>query len=196
MNPMKGNIYITNYLDSIHKQFLYYKQLGDKTFSQLSEEACLLQNHESENSIAIIVNHMCGNMLSRWTDFLTTDGEKDFRNRDREFESVIQSKEDMLSRWEEGWACLFQALSKINEDNIDTVVYIRNMGHTIIEAINRQLAHYAYHVGQIVILGVQIKKEKWVSLSIPKGDSTIYNKEKFSQPKRKQHFTDDLLDIE
>ncbi len=191
---MQHNQFIDNYLESIHKQFLYYKQLGEKTFSQLTEEECLLQKEATENSIAIIVNHISGNMLSRWTDFLTTDGEKDFRNRDREFDSIIQSKKEMIDRWEEGWACLFHALTTVNTENFGTTIYIRNMGHTITEAINRQLAHYAYHIGQIVILGVQIKKENWESLSIPKGASKSYNEDKFSQPKRRQHFTDDFLE--
>jgi len=151
------------------------------------------QYNPESNSIAITVNHIVGNMLSRWTDFLTTDGEKDFRNRDKEFEDVIKTRQELLDKWETGWACLFEALASVNEDNFETTVYIRNMGHTVVEAVNRQLAHYAYHIGQIVYLGRMIKGAEWASLSIPKGDSKTYNAEKFAMPKREAHFTDEFL---
>ncbi len=133
-------------------------------------------------------------MMSRWTDFLTTDGEKDWRNRDAEFEPDIRSKEELLAKWNEGWNCLFEAINSINREDFGTIIYIRNMGHTIVEAINRQLAHYSYHIGQIVFIGRMIKGEEWKSLSIPKGKSMKYNKEKFSKPKRKEHFTKEFLD--
>ncbi|MDH3708847.1 MAG: DUF1572 domain-containing protein [Cyclobacteriaceae bacterium] len=184
---------IAEFLESTLKQFQYYKLLGDRTFVQLSEEEILWQPGEESNSIAIIANHMVGNMLSRWTDFLTADGEKEWRNRDMEFESVIKNKAQLLARWEQGWDCLFQALDTVNEDNFDTIVYIRNQGHSILEAINRQLAHYSYHVGQIILLGKIIKGDQWQSLSIPKGQSEQYNHSKFSQPKSKKHFTDEFL---
>lgn len=174
------------------KQFEYYKQLGDKTFSQMKEQDLFWQFNEESNSIAIIVNHLHGNMLSRWTDFLTTDGEKEWRNRDEEFEASIETKEEMLAKWEEGWKCVFTALDSVNETNQDTIVYIRNQGNTIEEACLRQLAHYAYHVGQIVYAGRMKTGEYWQSLSIPKGDSKKYNADKFSKPKRREHFTDDL----
>lgn len=184
---------INNYLESVHKQFQYYKMLGDKTFVQLSEEEIFWQYHDESNSIAIIVKHIWGNMLSRWTDFLTTDGEKAWRKRDEEFLADIKSKEELIQKWEEGWACLFLALDTVNEKNFDTTIYIRNMGHTITEAINRQLAHYAYHIGQIVFIGKMIKDNQWKSLSIPKGASKNYNAKKFADPKRKAHFTDEFL---
>lgn len=183
----------TNYLESAKKQFEYYKMLGDKTFAQLTEEELLWLPSSESNSIAIIVNHISGNMLSRWTDFLSSDGEKEWRNRDGEFEIQIKSKEELLKKWEAGWNCLFQALDTINEDNFETTIYIRNMGHTVIEAINRQMAHYAYHIGQITFLGKMIKNEDWKSLSVPKGASKAYNQAKFAQPKRKAHFTDEFL---
>jgi len=135
-------------------------------------------------------------MLSRWTDFLTSDGEKEWRNRDQEFEDLIKTKAQLLQRWEEGWACLYKALASVNEDNFEQLVYIRNQGHTIVEAVNRQLAHYAYHIGQIVFIGRMIKGEEWVSLSIPKGGSKVYNEGKFKQEKRRGHFTDEFLDGE
>lgn len=182
-----------NYINSIIKQFEYYKMLGNKTFNQLSENDILWQfNHES-NSIAIIVNHLHGNMKSRWTDFLISDGEKEWRNRDEEFENIIQTKKELLVKWNEGWDCLFLALNSINKDNFDSKIYIRNQSHTIIEAINRQLAHYSYHVGQIVFLGRMIKGDNWVSLSIPKGKSAEFNSDKFSKGKHDGHFTDDLI---
>ena len=183
-----------NYLQSVGKQFEYYKMLGDKTMARLSDEELFWQYNEQSNSIAIMVKHLWGNMLSRWTDFLTSDGEKTWRDRDGEFEADIKDRKELLEKWEAGWACLFSALDSINPDNFDTLVYIRNMGHTIPEAINRQLAHYAYHVGQMVYLGRMIKGAEWESLSIPKGQSNAYNQKKFAQPKRKEHFTREFLD--
>lgn len=182
-----------NYLDSIHKQFSYYKMLGDKTFSQLNEEDLFWQYDPEINSIAIIVKHLWGNMHSRWKDFLSSDGEKEWRHRDAEFEADIKSREELLEKWEAGWDCLFTALESINEENFSTTIYIRNMGHTITEAINRQLAHYAYHIGQIVFIGRMIKGSDWESLSIPKGKSTEYNAQKLAQPKRREHFTKEFL---
>jgi len=181
------------YLESVKKQFAYYKLLGEKTFDQLDEKSLFQMVTPESNSIAIIVNHLGGNMLSRWTNFLTADGEKEWRDRDAEFEGIIDTKEAMLIRWDEGWNCLFTALDSINKDNFSTEVYIRNMGHTIVEATNRQLAHYAYHVGQITFIGKMLQGENWNSLSIAKGASSNYNKEKFAQPKRKEHFTQELL---
>lgn len=184
---------VPNYLSSIHKQFEYYKLLGEKTFAQLSDEQLFHRYDEEANSIAIIVGHLHGNMLSRWTDFLNSDGEKEWRQRDQEFESTIEGRAEMVEQWEEGWACLFKAIGSVNEDNFEQLVYIRNQGHTIVEAINRQLAHYAYHVGQIVLLGRMLKGAEWQSLSIPKGGSAGYNKEKFSKEKQQGHFTDEYL---
>lgn len=181
------------YLESTFKQFKYYQMLGQKTFDQLHEEEVHWKYNEESNSIAVIVNHLWGNMMSRWTDFLTTDGEKEWRKRDLEFEEVIKTKADLQEKWNEGWACLFQALDSINQENFDTTIYIRNQGHTIVEAINRQLAHYSYHVGQIVFIGRMIKEAEWQSLSIPKGKSKEYNKEKFAKEKHKAHFTDEYL---
>lgn len=182
---------MNSYLTSIIKQFEYYKSLGDKTFSQLSFEELQWQSGES-NSITIIVKHIVGNMLSRWTNFLTEDGEKEWRHRDDEFIDSFTSKVDMIAAWENGWSCLFNAIKPLNNSDLEQIIYIRNQGHTVIEAINRQLAHYSYHVGQIVFLGTLIKGNDWKSLSIPKGDSLKYNQEKFSKEKGIRHFTDDL----
>lgn len=182
----------TSYLSSIKKQFEYYKSLGDKTISQLSIEELKQEFAEDSNSISIIVKHLVGNMLSRWTNFLTEDGEKEWRHRDSEFEDTFQSKADLLKYWDKGWSCLFDAINPLTEEDLERIIYIRNQGHTVTEAINRQLAHYSYHIGQIVFLGKLLKGNNWVSLSIPKGKSKTYNKEKFSKEKARRHFTDDL----
>lgn len=184
---------INNYIESCKKQFLYYKTLGERSFGQLEAKDLFWQYNTESNSIAIIVHHLSGNMRSRWTDFLISDGEKDWRNRDQEFEDVIKSKADLLEYWEKGWACLFAALDTIDESNFHQLVYIRNQGHTIVEAINRQLAHYAYHIGQMVYIARMIKGPAWESLSIPKGDSGSFNREKFAQKKDRKHFTDEFL---
>jgi hypothetical protein len=181
------------FLTSVKKQFEYYKLLGDKTFEQLSPEKLFFKYNEDSNSIAIIVKHLHGNMLSRWTDFLTSDGEKEWRKRDEEFENDVAIKDDLLDRWNEGWACLFKALDSLKEEDLGRIIYIRNQGHTVSEAIIRQLAHYPYHVGQIVFIGKMLAEENWKSLSIPKNKSGEYNSEKFSQPKEKTHFTDEYL---
>ncbi len=181
-----------NKLNSIRKQFEYYKSLGEKTFEQIPEDMLFWQINEESNSIATIVKHLNGNMLSRWTDFLTSDGEKEWRKRDQEFDNDIKTKTELLAKWNEGWQCLFDALNPLTDADLDREIFIRNMGHTVSEAIDRQLAHYPYHVGQIVFIGKIVQNEEWQSLSIPKGKSKDYNKEKFSKPKRKEHFTDDL----
>lgn len=184
---------MNDYLDSVTKQFEYYKMLAEKTFAQLSDEQLFWQYNEESNSIATIVKHLWGNMLSRWTNFLTTDGEKDWRDREAEFENDIKSREEMMSKWQGGWTCLFGALDTITNENADTIVYIRNMGHTVTEAINRQLAHYPYHLGQIVFIGKMLLNKNWSSLSIPRGNSREFNAEKFSQPKKIGHFTDEYI---
>ncbi|MFN1836045.1 DUF1572 family protein [Balneola sp. MJW-20] len=176
----------SEYLDSVRKQFEYYKLLGEKTFNQLDEQDLFWQYNEESNSIAITVNHLRGNMRSRWTDILTSDGEKEWRNRDREFESVIQSKQELLEKWEDGWKCLFDAMDSIREDDFETIVYIRNQEHSIMDAFNRQLAHYAYHIGQIVYIGRMIKGQEWKSLSIPRGKSAEFNAAKFAKGTNRQ----------
>jgi hypothetical protein len=183
---------VESYLTSIIKQFEYYKSLGDKTFTQLSFEEIQWQSSQDSNSIAIIVKHMVGNMLSRWTNFTTEDGEKTWRKRDDEFINNFTSFEELIAAWESGWAILFKAIKPLTERDLEKIIFIRNQGHTITEAINRQLAHYAYHTGQIVFLGKLFKDSNWKSLSIPKGNSASYNEEKFSKSKVRKHFTDDL----
>jgi len=182
----------TNYLESVIKQFEYYKMLGDKTFAQVPGEKLFWQYNEDSNSIATIAKHLWGNMLSRWTDFLTTDGEKEWRNRDEEFENDIATKEEMLQKWNDGWNVFLNTLKSLKEKDLEKIIYIRNQGHTVMEAINRQLAHYPYHIGQIVFIG-KMCADNWASLSIPKGNSKQFNNDKFAKPKHKAHFTDEFL---
>lgn len=183
---------ITDYLTTAKRDFQYYKTLGEKTFSQLEEKDCFWQFDSESNSIAVIVNHLYGNMKSRWTDFLSSDGEKQWRKRDLEFKNQLKTKAEVLNRWEQGWDCVFKSLDSINEDNFNTKIYIRSQEHSVIQAINRQLTHYAYHVGQVVYIGRLIKGSKWKYLSIPKCKSDDFNQEKFSRGKHQGQFTDDL----
>ncbi len=179
-------------MSSTIKQFEYYKLLGDKTFEQLNNDQFFWTPNKEDNSIAIIIKHISGNMRSRWTNFLIEDGEKEWRNRDDEFINSFTNQEEVIAYWETGWQCLFNALNSVTEKNSDTIIYIRNQGHSITEAINRQLCHYSYHIGQIVFLGKFLNGDNWNSLSVTKGNSKKYNAEKFSKKKSRKHFTDDL----
>jgi Protein of unknown function (DUF1572) len=181
------------YLDSAKRQFMMYKQLGEKAIAQIDDKALSWQANEDSNSIVVIIKHLWGNMLSRWTDFLTTDGEKPTRHRDAEFENEPSSRAAIMQKWEEGWQCLFVALNSITDDDLDKIIYIRNEGHTILEAINRQISHYSYHVGQIVYIS-KLCSSEWKSLSIPRNRSNEYNAGKFSQEKQQKHFTDDWIE--
>lgn len=181
------------YLESVKKQFLYYKTLGEKAMEQLKPEQFFVSINEETNSIATIVKHLSGNMLSRWTNFLTSDGEKEWRNRDSEFNKTIKNKEELLVTWDKGWDCFFKTLNSLQTEQLSEIIYIRNEGHTVIEAINRQLAHYPYHIGQIVFYAKMLKEGEWNSLSIPKNKSKSYNSDKFSEEKNIKHFTDDEM---
>jgi len=182
-----------DYLLSVRKQFEYYKMLGDKAMAQVTEEEHLFwQPNAESNSIAVIVKHLSGNMVSRWTDFLTTDGEKANRDRDGEFVGTEMNREEVLALWEFGWKVFLDTLNSLIPDDLTKIIYIRNQGHTVIEAINRQLAHYPYHVGQIVYLARMVSQD-WKSLSIPRNASADYNKDKFAQDKKRSHFTDEYL---
>lgn len=184
---------IKTYIESVMRLFLYYKTLGEKAMEQIEPEQLFISVNEDTNSIAVIVKHLSGNMLSRWTDFLTTDGEKEWRNRDGEFEATITTKEELLDIWNKGWDCLFNAVNSLTPEQLDTIVYIRNEGHTVMDAINRQLAHYSYHVGQMVFYAKMLKQDEWDSLSIPKNKSNNYNADKFSKEKGIRNFTDDEI---
>jgi len=176
--------------DLFIKRFQYYKMLGDKSFEQLSDEQIFWQFNQESNSIAIIVKHVAGNMLSRWTNFLTEDGEKPWRNRDEEFLNTFQSKDEVLDYWEKGWKCLFEALSQINDQNLYSTIYIRNEGHSVIDAVFRQLAHYPYHIGQIVFIAKMMKNDDWKTLSIARNKSQDFNNE------MKEKFTNNEVEIQ
>jgi hypothetical protein len=178
-----------NYLQSAIRLFKYTKTLGEKAVSQVSGNDIHWRPDEESNSIAIIFKHMSGNMLSRWTDFLTTDGEKEWRDRDTEFVDNIKDMDSLLSIWEKGWNSLFSALEGLTYEDLGKIVYIRNEGHTVLEAIDRQLAHYAYHVGQVVYIAKSIRAESWKTLSVPKGKSRQFNEAKFKMRRRRKYST-------
>lgn len=164
------------YLENCIKEFNGLKDLGDKSFRQIKDEDFFWSPDEESNSIAVIVRHLSGNMISRWTDFLTTDGEKETRKRDEEFDKLIYTdKDDVITRWEKGWKCLFNAMESLKEDDLLKIVMIRNKELTAIAAINRQMTHYGYHIGQIVYIAKHLEGAAWKSLSIPKGMSKQFN---------------------
>ncbi len=183
------NIVIKN----LENQFRYYKSLGEKAIDQVSDNQLFHISNKGSNSIAIIVNHLSGNMLSRWTDFLTTDGEKKWRDRDSEFEISFNSRKDVLDIWDKGWDCLFATITELKDEDLNKIIYVRNQGHTVLEALNRQLAHYSYHVGQIVYISKVSVGEKWESLSIAPGKSKTYNHAKFKKSKALKHYTEEFL---
>ena len=178
----------SSFLKSSLLQFRYYKELGEKTIEQVPEIKLSFQINNETNSINTIVKHLSGNMVSRWTDFLSSDGEKQFRNRDDEFIDTIESKKELMEIWGQGWNVLFDTLEGLSFQDLEKIIYIRNEGHTVIESINRQLCHYSYHVGQIVMIGKIICGDKWNSLSIPKGESQSLNLNKFTKDKDRRHF--------
>ncbi|MBC9929961.1 DUF1572 family protein [Chitinophaga qingshengii] len=167
------------YLDSALQRFRSYYDMGTKTIERLDTTQLHWQPQGEPNSVAMIVKHLRGNMLSRWTDFLTSDGEKRDRHRDEEFEEDQASKEVVLQRWHEGWACLLNAIGSLTPADLEKTVYIRAEAHSVLDAINRQMTHIPYHVGQMVYLGKMIMGDHWQSLSIPKGQSEIFNRAKF-----------------
>ena len=165
-----------HYLDDALRRFRDYKQLAERAFAQISDEEFFRTLDEESNSIAINMKHLAGNMISRWTDFLTTDGEKPERNRDLEFVMLPEtSKDDMLAYWERGWQCVFDAVEPLQPEDLMRTIRVRGQDHTVVQAINRQLAHYAYHVGQIVFLAKHFKSSEWQSLSVPKNRSAEFN---------------------
>ena len=164
------------YLQTIIRRVKYYKDLGDKTFDQLSDADFHYRPNEESNSIAMIIQHLSGNMLSRWTNFLEEDGEKEWRQRDDEFSVHNYSKQELLETWEKGWNCFTGALESLSEADLLKTVYIRKEALSVIDAINRQLAHYPYHIGQVLYIGRIIKNHNWKNLSIPRGHSQQYNK--------------------
>jgi hypothetical protein len=175
------------YLTTVIKRLRYYKELGEKTFEQLEDKDLHYLPTSESNSIAIIVQHLAGNMLSRFTNFLTEDGEKEWRQRDDEFEVHDYSKHQVIDLWNKGWECCFHALESLTEDDLLTIIYIRQEPLSVIDAINRQLAHYPYHIGQIAYIGRMIKNTSWNSLSIPKGQSQQFNSGQQSKDPAKKY---------
>lgn len=164
------------YLEDAVKKFRELKSLGDKAFSHIKDEDFFFTPDEETNSIAIIIRHLSGNMPSRWTDFLTSDGEKEWRNRDEEFEQLFYTdKDDIIDRWEKGWKCVFDALGSLTPNDLMKKIKIRGEDHYVVEAINRQLSHYAYHLGQIIYMAKYLAKDNWGSLSVPRGGSKDFN---------------------
>jgi hypothetical protein len=166
--------------------------MTEKSIHQISDQQIHESPQEGQNSIAILMKHLSGNMISRWTNFRTEDGEKPWRNRETEFVDNFESKKQLIDYWNKGWNVLFDALETIENDELDSIIYIRNDGHKLIEAIERQLAHVAYHTGQIVYLTKIFAGNDWESLSIPKGKTEEYNRKKFNQEKGRGMYTDRL----
>ena len=168
--------FTTSYAKDAVAIFRYYKRLGEGAIAQVSD-AQLTETLDPEcNSIALLVKHMAGNMRSRWTDFLTSDGEKPDRNRDTEFDAPPQTREDVMRLWDDAWAIVFGALEPLNDDDMGRTVHIRGEAHSVMQAINRQVAHYSYHVGQIVMLAKHLQCENWKSLSVPRKQSAEFNR--------------------
>src|SRR5687767_921188 len=181
---MSSEAIVQNYFEDAIASFKSYKKLADKAIAQLKDEEFFVSLDEEANSVAVIMKHMAGNMFSRWTDFLTTDGEKPNRNRDMEF--VIEAnttKDDVFNYWERGWACVFAAIEPLKLEDFEKTVMIRSEPHTIVQAINRQMTHYAYHIGQIVFLAKHFRSAEWNSLSIPRNKSADFNATMQSQAK-------------
>lgn len=169
-------VFTTSHIEDSLSLFRYYKSMAEKAIAQLRDDHLTAVFDQEMNSIAVIVKHMAGNMRSRWTDFLTTDGEKPDRNRDSEFDDPPVTREALLAQWEKGWQCLFDALQPLNESDLTRTVTIRGEAHSVTQAINRQLAHYAYHCGQIVFLAKHFQSGNWKSLSVPRHQSTEFNR--------------------
>ncbi len=166
----------TSYVEDSLSLFRYYKKLGEGAMDQLSDEQLFAALDPEMNSIAIIVKHIAGNMRSRWTDFLTSDGEKPDRNRDTEFEHPPSTRTELLRVWNDGWNCVFSALEPLSDSDLGRTVTIRGEPHSVMQAINRQIAHYSYHVGQIVFLAKHLNASGWKSLSVPRNKSAEFNK--------------------
>ncbi|HCQ28661.1 MAG TPA: hypothetical protein DIU39_00130 [Flavobacteriales bacterium] len=175
---------INELIESLQKRFHYYENVGIRAIEQIKDESKLFwQYNEQSNSIAITVNHLHGNMLSRFTNFYTEDGEKPWRKRDAEFENNIHSKKELLEKWHEGWNTVFDVIDNLTPEKLNGTVTIRNEQHSVIDAINRQLTHYAYHIGEIVYTAKMICGNDWQSLTIPKGKSEEFNRKMMQKKK-------------
>ena len=170
-------LHFTNsYLEDSLGLFRYYKGLAERAMAQATDEQIVAQLDEKSNSIATIVKHMTGNMRSRWTDFLTSDGEKPDRQRDSEFIDPPHTREALLAMWEDGWNCMFKALESLTEADLRRSITIRDEAHSVMQAVNRQIAHYAYHCGQIVLLAKHLNRGEWRAITVPRGESQEFNR--------------------
>ena len=180
---MSAEAIVQNYYNDALSALRAYKKLAEKAIAQLQDEEFFVTLDPESNSVAVVMKHMAGNMISRWTDFLTSDGEKPNRNRDMEFVIEPQTtKDDVIAYWERGWKCVFDALEPLQPDDFERIVLIRGEPHTVVQALNRQLMHYAYHIGQIVFLAKHFRSAEWKSLSIPKNRSADFNAFLNAQP--------------
>jgi hypothetical protein len=170
------HIFTISYIEDTRAIFRHYKKLADSAIAQVCD-ADLTRTLDLEmNSIAIVIKHMSGNMISRWTDFLTTDGEKPTRNRDSEFEAPAATRAELLAQWERGWSCLFHALDPLSDADLARTITIRGEAHSVMQAINRQVAHLSYHCGQIVLLAKHFQSSNWTPLTVPRGHSEEFNR--------------------
>jgi Protein of unknown function (DUF1572) len=167
--------FTTSYVEDSLSLFRYYKKLAEKAMEQVTDKQLVQVLDPEMNSIAQIAKHMAGNMRSRWTDFFTSDGEKPSRDRDSEFVEPPPSREELMSMWESGWDCVCSALEPLSPEDINRIIYIRGEAHSVMQAVNRQIAHYAYHCGQIVFLAKHFQHAQWKSLSVPRGQSAKFN---------------------
>jgi hypothetical protein len=165
----------TSYIEDSLSLFRYYKKLAEGAMEQVSDKELFTALDDEMNSIAIIAKHMAGNMRSRWTDFLTSDGEKPDRNRDSEFVAPPKTREDLMRVWNDGWLRVFQALEPLSNSDLERKIFIRGEAHSVMQAVNRQIAHYSYHCGQIVFLAKHLKGASWKSLSVPRNKSAEFN---------------------
>ncbi|HCA58045.1 MAG TPA: hypothetical protein DEP46_08705 [Blastocatellia bacterium] len=165
-----------NYLEDAIRSFRSYKRLAERALEQVGDDEFFVQIDEESNSLAVMVKHIAGNQRSRWRDFLTSDGEKPDRHRDTEFELIEDTRESLMAFWESGWATLFEALESLTPEDLERTVTIRGEPHTVVEAINRQLTHYPYHIGQIVFLAKHLRASEWKTLSVPRNRSAEFNK--------------------
>jgi hypothetical protein len=170
-NPAMPHEFTGSYLADATRVLRYYKHLGERAIAQAPDEALTVTLDPESNSIAIIVKHMHGNMRSRWTDFLTSDGEKPDRHRDTEFESPAATRDQLTAQWEAGWKYVFDALASLTDADLTREILIRSESHSVMQAINRQVAHYSYHVGQIVFLAKHFASANWTTLTVPRGKS-------------------------
>jgi Protein of unknown function (DUF1572) len=168
--------FTTSYIEDSLSVLRQYKQLAERAMEQVTDEQLFVALDEESNCIAIIVKHMVGNMRSRWTDFLTTDGEKPDRNRDSEFEAPPTTRKELLDLWEDGWKLVFAALKPLSDEDMTRTVTIRGEAHSVMQAVNRQVAHYALHVGQIILLAKHLARDRWQSISIPRNRSADFNR--------------------